>query len=304
VSGDRIKHRPPREFVGLSECAPGRHVDPTIDDGEDLTVLVHGCNSSAGKFSTLAEVFAFHGQRAICFSYDYRDSLRSSAQELRSALRNLESKRDVKKIAVIAHSQGGLVSRAALTRDLDRAPPRKVRELVTVSAPFSGIQASADCGKTALHVLSFGVTVGICQAIAGRKWTEIYPGAPFLESPRILAASVRSHHAIKTDERNTCLKKRDGRCREDDFVFGLEEQALGELERTYMSEEVIAAGHVEIVGEEGQAPVKLIESLQRRGVLKETPAERKGALSKLLRRIYSDPPSQYGSATLSRRWGG
>ena len=48
----------------------------------------------------------------------------------------------------------------------------------------------------------------------------------------------------------------------------------------------IAAGHVEIVGDYKVAPSKLIELLQERGVLRNTPPEKKVVLSELRVQIY------------------
>ena len=38
-----------------------------------VTVLVHGCTGSAGRFRSLAQLYAFHGQQAVCFSYESYD---------------------------------------------------------------------------------------------------------------------------------------------------------------------------------------------------------------------------------------
>ena len=54
-----------------------------------VTVLVHGCNGSAGRFRSLAQLYAFHGQQAVCFSYDDRESLVLSSGQLISALDEL-----------------------------------------------------------------------------------------------------------------------------------------------------------------------------------------------------------------------
>jgi pimeloyl-ACP methyl ester carboxylesterase len=280
-TGHPLKRGP----IRISKCSDSRGRINTRA-GEDLTILVHGCNSSAAKFSTLAEVFAFHDQRAYCFSYDDRDSIESAALELRHSLIELERENRPGKITVIGHSQGGLVARAALTNRSEHAQPSQVNRLVTISTPFNGILSSENCGKSALHVFSFGITVAICQIVAGRKWTEIHPRAPFIREPRDLLANVENHLMVITDERDACLLYRDGKCVRDDFVFALEEQEAVQVQSPRASAQRVQAGHVEIVGETGVAPAKLIRILQAHQVLKATPAPKKAELLALLDVLY------------------
>ena len=48
----------------------------------------------------------------------------------------------------------------------------------------------------------------------------------------------------------------------------------------------VKAGHVEIVGNEGMVPTKLIALLQEQGILARTPPERRERVAQLLREIY------------------
>lgn len=278
--------RPPREESGLSECGTQGAQQLTLSPGEPVTVLVHGCNSSAAKFGTLAEVFALHDQKAICFSYDYRDSLESSARELERSLSWLGGRFRPREVTVIGHSQGGLIARAALRESESPQVPAEVSRLVTISTPFAGIDSSSHCGLTALHVLSFGVTVGVCQAIAGRKWTEIYPGAPFITDPGELAHSVRSHLLVTTDEKDSCLSMENGKCAEPDFVFSIEEQEALQIMNQRTIRHRVRAGHVEIVGEQGQPPHKLIKILQQHKLLNDSSHLDQVDLSRRLSALY------------------
>jgi hypothetical protein len=183
------------------------------------------------------------------------------------------------------------VARRALVED--RAEPLGIADgttyrLVTVSSPFAGIRASADCGRIWLHVLSLGVTVGICQAIAGDKWTEIHPRSEAVEKPGTLGAQVDSFVMIVTDERNTCRRWGEGgRCEEDDYVFSVAEQRHVPVESDpRVTRAEVKAGHVEIVGKPGVSPTKLIAALQARGVLEPTPPEKRERIAALLARLY------------------
>jgi pimeloyl-ACP methyl ester carboxylesterase len=283
--GDEAAERVP----GLYPCMKrGREV-VEIDPTKPLTVLVHGCRSSGERFKTLAQVFEAHGQQTICFNYNDRDSINTSATQLANALSSLQKRLEPQELTVLGHSQGGLISRRALQADLRRGLITQdgfTYRLVTVSAPFSGINSSADCGKTWLHVLSLSITVGVCLAVTGNKWTEIFPGSRFLNNPTPLVGT--SHLQIFTDERETCRTRRaDGRCAVDDFVFGLEEQDSPVVKASAnVTSVTVRAGHAEVVGEDGAPPLKLIDVLQQQGVLAKTPENAQATLSELLGSLY------------------
>lgn len=274
---------------GLAACRDPGDGSIGIDPDRPTVVLVHGCTSSGGRFRALAEVFELHGQQALCFNYDDRESLDDSAAGLRAALRGLGEHMRTGGLTVLGHSQGGLVARTALSAsEQDGDPPALRFDLVTVSSPFAGIRAAADCGSLGLHLLSLGVTVGICQIATGSKWNEIHPRAARVRSPAPLRSSVTRHLAILTDERETC-RRRDtaGGCVESDFVFALAEQDNARVvgvPRAVRAE--VAAGHVEIVGESGQRPVKLLAVLREHGVLRPLPAASEDTLAALLARLY------------------
>ncbi|MDA3851809.1 MAG: hypothetical protein PF447_11115, partial [Spirochaetaceae bacterium] len=157
-------------------------------------ILVHGCKASSGNFKTLKEVFESRGQQAICFSYDYRNSIEDCSRELLMAINSLNDSINPPAITIIGHSQGGLVARRALISNRQDGyvlndNNQKIR-LVTISSPFNGIKASSHCGSTTLHILSGGITLLICQAIAGSTWSEINPSSSFINDPGTMADKV------------------------------------------------------------------------------------------------------------------
>ena len=204
------------EIEGLAGCAGTRAEAVAIDPDRPLAVFVHGCNHSAGRFRALAEVFEAHGQQTICFEYDDRESLEETSARFATALEKLEEHQRNREITVLGHSQGGLVVRRAFIAEReDGVPPdeEKNYRLVTVSSPFNGIAASAHCGMIPLHVVTFGVTAGICAAIAGHKWNEIHERAEFMREPGTLIEPVDEYVKIVTDERETCRRYDDRNCR-------------------------------------------------------------------------------------------
>ncbi|HEY5764252.1 MAG TPA: alpha/beta hydrolase, partial [Rhodocyclaceae bacterium] len=239
------------DIPGLGPCtdSPDRRVQ--LNASHPVTVMVHGCFGSAGRFRALSDVLAFHGQQNVCFSYDDRDSLEKSSAELARALERLASSMPRSAINVIGHSQGGLVSRRALISERDDAltTDSPIR-LVTVSAPFSGIRAARFCAYTWLRVASLGLQDLACRAVSGDKWYEITYASDLINQPGELLPVVNDHLKIVTDERDSCRRRSAaGACLEDDHVFELAEQYQSAVDADRRVANVeIRAGHVEIVG--------------------------------------------------------
>lgn len=274
----------------LGPCTDSPDRTLRFNSNYPVTVLVHGCNGSAGHFRALAQLYAFHGQQSVCFSYDDRDSLQVSSGQLIGALDKLAGHLRGRGVTVIGHSMGGLVARKALElerRGEWRHAEAKIR-LATISAPISGIAVSSTCGITALQWLSLGALPGMCWLITGDNWSEITPYSDFIRRPGPLLPSVQRYLKVVTDERDTCRRRtKDGYCLESDHVFSLAEQYQPVVDRYPQLVNVeVEAGHVEIVGYKDVAPRKLLSILQREDMLATTPPERRSALERLLAILY------------------
>jgi len=276
--------------AGLRPCNEGKERTLQIDPGQPINILVHGCNGSTGKFHALAEVLAFHGQQTACFDYDDRDSLMTSSGQLARAVDTLAQHLETPKITVIGHSMGGLVARKALIEN-HPDPLRNAQidlRLVTVSAPFAGIAAARMCAAPALRIATLGLNDLVCWLVSGDNWYEITPASGFIRDPGSLIPQVRSHLKVVTDERGTCRRRDDaGQCIEDDYIFSLDEQRYPRVTHAPRTTDVeVPAGHVEIVGESGVTPHKLIDVFQREGIVRATPPERQSAFQALLTQLY------------------
>lgn len=274
----------------LGPCTDSPDRTLRFNSNHPVTVLVHGCNGSAGHFRALAQLYAFHGQQAVCFSYDDRDSLMVSSRQLIGALDELAGHVRGRDITVIGHSMGGLVARKALEAEragLWRSADPRLR-LATVSAPLSGIAVASTCGVAAVHWLSLGAVPGMCWMITGDNWFEITKHSDFIRRPGPLLPSVQRYLKVVTDERDTCRRRSvDGSCFESDFIFTLAEQYHPVIDRyAQLTNVEVGAGHVEIVGYKDVAPRKLLEILQRENLLAPTPPERRAALERLLAVLY------------------
>jgi pimeloyl-ACP methyl ester carboxylesterase len=273
----------------LGPCTDNPDRSLSLNASYPVTVLVHGCFGSAGKFRSLAQVMAFHGQQTACFSYDDRDSLMRTSGELVAAVEQLAGQMKTPQITVLGHSQGGLVARKALIEERqDRVRPSADLRLVTISAPFAGISVAGTCGNTLLRIASLGLLDLTCWAVSGDKWHEITAASSFIRQPGTLLPNVRQHLKIATDEAEICRRQdAQGRCLKDDYVFSLTEQYFPPVDQ---ARGVLAldlkAGHAGVIGESGEVPRELISILQREGVIAPTEPQRLSALERLLQRIY------------------
>jgi len=275
---------------GLGPCTDSPDTTIKLNSHQPVTVLVHGCKGSAGRFRSLAQLYAFHGQQAVCFSYDDRDSLVKASGELIDALDGLAARMHNRQLTVLGHSMGGLVTRKAMERD---RPDRWSRQdvdvrLLTISAPFAGIDIAKPCGWTAAQWLSLGTIPGICRMITGDNWYEITSSSSFIQQPGALLPMVQKYLKVVTDERNTCRRQDSaGRCLESDYVFSTQEQYQSLVDSYPQVRNIeVAAGHVEIVGDSNVVPRKLLDILQEEGLLAQTPPERRAALERLLKELY------------------
>ena len=294
VAGDLQPGRLPTpdtelSIPGLGPCTDSPDRTLRFDASQPLHVLVHGCFGSSGQFRALAQVLAFHGQQAACFTYDDRAKLTDSATALRQALKQVVDGSRLPQLTVIGHSQGALIARKSLTASLPSPLPERALDLrlVTVSGPFAGIEAARTCGKVWLYPLSLGLLPLSCYAVTGPKWTDITYSSRFIREPGELAAQVGPYLKIDTDERGSCRREEAGRCVESDDIFSLDEQRHPAVEADARMKRVqVPAGHVEIVGDKRVAPTKLIEVLQAEGVLRTTSPAQALAFNRLLERLY------------------
>jgi len=286
------RSRLPAPDVALAISGLGPYYDGSdrtlhLDSQAPVTILVHGCFSSAGRFRALAQVYAFQGRQALCFSYDDRATLTNSATQLQAALRALAAQTTNRDFRLRGHSQGGLVARHALTAGA--ALPADARlQLATISSPFAGIAAADHCGSKLLRRASLGVVNAICNLATGAKWREITATSDFILAPGALAPQVTAYLKLETDERKSCRRRRDdGSCGEDDFVFSLEEQRQRSVDGAGpITVLEVRAGHVEIVGDHRNVPDKLIGILQQHDFLGPIEPVHSTAFRALLERLY------------------
>jgi hypothetical protein len=181
------------------------------------------------------------------------------------------------------------VARKAFISVRDDTIPSYVKlQLVTVSAPLSGIRAARSCGNPLVQVGTIGLNNIVCWLISGDKWYEITEASDFISQPGALAPHVERYLLVATDEKGSCRQyDESGKCIVDDFVFTLDEQELPPVHTGTVARKVeVRAGHVEIVGESGVTPEKLIRILQHEGYIRPTEPSRTVQFNVLLEHLY------------------
>jgi hypothetical protein len=159
--------------------------------------------------------------------------------------------------------------------------------LVTISGPFGGIAAAKPCGRRWLYPATLGLLPLSCLAVTGPKWRDITDSSQFIREPGELVAQVTDFLKIDTDEAGACRRFDAARCRASDAIFSLDEQHNQAIEHDPRVRQVqVRAGHVEIVGDERVAPVKLIEILQQQGTIPPTAMDRVADFNRRIALIY------------------
>lgn len=256
-------------IAGLSACGGG---PLELDHGRPLVLVVPGHGDRGERYGELAWRFERQGAQVACFQYDDREALEPTSGQLIRALEALEGWLSPGRITILGHGQGGLIARRALVEerpDRLRTVPGFTYTLVTVAAPFGGVKAVADCGRTWLHVLTLGTSALVCSMISGNAWRDLPATSRFIREPGTLVPEVSEAVGVVTQERGSCLRRTAvGTCDASDAVFSLGEQRNGAVEGDPRWARVeVVAGHEEIVGALGTPPRKLFSVLEGQGLL-------------------------------------
>lgn len=121
----------------LAAAAPERQ--RAVDEERTPVVLVHGINGSPRDFADLLPRLNRERYQPVYAFYPSGMALDDAARQLAMRLRELVRRHKVARLAVVAHSLGGQVSTGMLdTVDVADELPGW-RALVTISAPFAGV---------------------------------------------------------------------------------------------------------------------------------------------------------------------
>lgn len=134
----------------------------------DLTILEDGVTSKVGLYASevieglggqdffgglinlLEEDGYIRNENLFTFPYDWRLDVNVIANELRNKILEIKNITGSEKVDIIAHSMGGLVSRAYMNIDMDFS----INKLITLGTPHSG-------SPKAFKILNYGDNLGV-----------------------------------------------------------------------------------------------------------------------------------------------
>ena len=151
-------------------------------DPKKVPVLfVHGAGGCAQDFRVLVE--HLDRTRFQPWFYQYPSGLRLnlSSHEMLQGLTELYAKYRFERIAIVAHSMGGLVSRGAINAMSDGVSQHPLRLFVSIATPWDGVR-SAEWG-----VKHSPVVIPV--------WMDVAPRSPFLKKlfEKPLSPSIAYH---------------------------------------------------------------------------------------------------------------
>ena len=106
-------------------------------NGRPLVVIVHGYGSSAAEFDALRGRLREAGFGCAVFSYPNDAAVALSARQFAAALTEFERRYPGRRLALLAHSMGGLLSRTVI-EDPDYAGVGAIDQLIMVATPNHG----------------------------------------------------------------------------------------------------------------------------------------------------------------------
>lgn len=129
-------------------------------------VFVHGINGSARDFRPIIDHLDRKRFQAWVFQYPSGFRLETTSDFFLRTLDEMQLRYRLQRYAVVAHSMGGLLSRGAVNKIVERGGKQPIALYVTISTPWEGHQA-AEMG-TRLSPVVLPV------------WLDMSPGSPYL----------------------------------------------------------------------------------------------------------------------------
>ncbi len=127
----------------LFEVGPGIYFLEEHDPDRIPVLFVHGISGYPQEFSTLIAALDRERFQAWFYFYPSGFDLDRIANHLTQTLISLRAQTSFDEVAVVAHSMGGLVARAAILQYLGRTGRRDVPVFVALSTPWGGSEAAA-----------------------------------------------------------------------------------------------------------------------------------------------------------------
>jgi pimeloyl-ACP methyl ester carboxylesterase len=220
-----------RPWDFLFDVGPGIYFLEPYDPDKVPVLFVHGINGSPREFAALSEKLDRERFQPWFYYYPSGATLDGISEHLSNLVVNLQVRHDFDRLAVVAHSMGGLVSRSFILKHEAATGDDTVKLFVSISTPWNG-HAAAEKGVRRAPVVV-------------RSWVDVAPDSGFINGifyedpeqrtrPRLLPDHL-SYHLLFGYRRNRLVPGVSGDTvvtvasqlrleaqREADSVYGLD----------------------------------------------------------------------------------
>ncbi|HET7365796.1 MAG TPA: alpha/beta hydrolase [Burkholderiales bacterium] len=179
-----------RPFDFLQNAWAGIYFLEPYDAKKVPVLFVHGINGTPASFDYLIEHLDRTRFQPWVYYYPSGLRLEAIANHLDETMAKLEVRYGVSRVAVVAHSMGGLVTRGYLLRSAENRRPVSIPLYLTISTPWGG-HKSAETGVKRAPVVV-------------RVWRDMAPGSEYQRAmyAQPLPAGT-THHLVFTFNRNS-----------------------------------------------------------------------------------------------------
>ncbi len=153
----------------IFERGPGVYFLGPYEPDKIPVLYVHGINGFPQSFSTLIEQLDRDRFQPWFYFYPSGVHLEAIAGHLTEVVTELQILHDFDRMAVVAHSMGGLVSRAFILEHWERTRRRDVRLFIAISSPWGGSEGAAFTDKAPEDFVVY-------------SWLDMDPESEFLRS--------------------------------------------------------------------------------------------------------------------------
>ena len=157
-----------RPFDFLVEGYAGVYFLESYDPNRIPVLFVHGVNGTPASFDYLIRNLDKKRFQAWVYYYPSGLHLDLIADHLSQTMTKLQVRYRVTRLAVVAHSMGGLVSRGFILRHQQTAQGNDIPLYVTISTPWGGHKAAESGVKTAPVVVDV--------------WRDMVPGSQYQQN--------------------------------------------------------------------------------------------------------------------------
>ena len=155
-----------RPFDFLFEAKPGIYLLEPYDADKTPVLFVHGVQGTPRNFEFLIDNLDRDAFQPMVYYYPSGVSFSALAAHLDQTLSQLRRRHGFGKIVVVAHSAGGLVSRAFLFSHRESVGAGSIPILLTIATPWDGHEAAGRGVERAPAVVD--------------SWRDLAPGSQFL----------------------------------------------------------------------------------------------------------------------------